>query len=181
MIEALNEINNEVNWDWFLTLFTALVIILVTGIAASLTTKFLRRILKLDAVVLPSASIFVNIARAAIWTAGVCIMLATCFNINVTAIIAALGIGGVAISLGLQDTIANLVGGLQLTVGKIVEPGDRIKVGDDTGIVIDTTWRHTRLKTDDGDEAIIPNSVINKAAVTRINKPKTCENKERIE
>ena len=62
---------------------------------------------------LPSSSIFVNIARGAVWLLGVCIMLSTCYGVDVSAAITALGIGGIAISLGFQDTIANLIGGLQ--------------------------------------------------------------------
>lgn len=46
---------------------------------------------------------------------GGSVMLSTCFGIDVSAAITALGIGGIAISLGFQDTISNLIGGVQVS------------------------------------------------------------------
>ena len=86
-----------------------------------------------------------NIVRGAVWFLGICIMLSTCFNVNVSAAITALGIGGIAISLGFQDTISNLIGGLQVSLMRIVKPGDNIEVGSSSGVVKDVTWRHTSL------------------------------------
>ena len=44
----------------------------------------------------------------------------------------ALGIGGIAISLGFQDTLSNLIGGLQVSLLRIIKPGDNIEVGSST-------------------------------------------------
>ena len=54
-------------------------------------------------------------------------MLSTCYGVDVSAAITALGIGGIAISLGFQDTIANLIGGLQVSLLRIIKPGDNIE------------------------------------------------------
>ncbi len=117
---------------------------------------------------LPSSSIFVNIARGAVWLLGVCIMLSTCYGVDVSAAITALGIGGIAISLGFQDTIANLIGGLQVSLLRIIKPGDNIEVGSSSGVVKDITWRHTTIRNSKGEEVVIPNSIINKTALTHL-------------
>lgn len=56
-----------------------------------------------------------------------------------TGFVAALGIGGIAISLGFKDTISNLISGVQVSALKIMVPGDHVMIGTHTGIVIDTT------------------------------------------
>ena len=74
------------------------------------------------------------------------IILDACFNIDASALITALGVGGIAVSLGFQDTLSNLIGGLQMTFMGIIKPGDNIEVGSEKGVVQDITWRHTTIK-----------------------------------
>ena len=162
-------IESYVRSDWVTTAITAVAIIVVTAICARLVKRFMRKLLNFNEEKnLPSSSIFVNIARAAVWVLGVCIMLSTCFNVDVSAAITALGIGGIAISLGFQDTISNLIGGLQVSLMRIVKPGDNIEVGSSSGVVKDVTWRHTTIKNSSGEEVIIPNSIINKTALVHL-------------
>ena len=85
----------------------------------------------------------------------------------------ALGVGGIAISLGCQDTISNLVGGLQVSLAGIVTPGDFIEVGGKRGIVSDVNWRYTRIQTMAGEMIVIPNAMINSQAVMHL-PPLTC-------
>ena len=84
-----------------------LVLVLVTD---RLVSRVLRKVL--DNSQIPSASIFVNLARVTIWVTGAAMVLQPVFGINPTTLITALGVGGVAISLGLKDTIANIIGGV---------------------------------------------------------------------
>lgn len=168
VVENLETLENVVQRDWVTMAVTAVIILAITALVSYLVTRFIRNLLNKDDSLLPSNSIFLNLTRAGIWIAGICIMLTTCFNINVSAIIAALGVGGIAISLGFQDTISNLIGGLQVSLNKTFEPGDRIQVGADTGIVKDVTWRHTTLTTTEGNTVIIPNSLINKSTLIHL-------------
>lgn len=154
--------------DWLSTLIAAVVIIVITGVIARLSSKLIRRVLSTDASPLPSSSIFVNIVRVAIWAIGVSIMLSTCFNVNVTAAVAALGVGGIAVSLGFQDTLSNLISGLQMSLMGLVEPGDYVEIGGQRGTVHDMTWRHTTIETSAGDRIIVPNSVINTSALVQL-------------
>ena len=162
-------IQGIVHVDWLTTALAAAVILAVTAIFARLTVRFMRKMLHYNEEKnLPSSSIFVNIARGAVWLLGVCIMLSTCYGVDVSAAITALGIGGIAISLGFQDTLSNLIGGLQVSLLRIIKPGDNIEVGSSTGVVKDITWRHTTIRNGAGEEVLIPNSIISKTALTHL-------------
>ena len=145
------------------------IMLIVTAILAHLLTKLIRRVMRVDGAPVPSSSIIVNIARVVVWALGISIMLSACFEVDVNGLIAALGIGGVALSLGLQDTFKNLIGGLQVTLMGIVHPGDHIIVGNTEGIVHDVSWRQTVVKDLENNTHLIPNAVINSTEVTKIN------------
>lgn len=164
----MEHIETIIHTDWMMTALAVVVILAITAVVSRIATHAIRKIMSFNKQKnLPASSIFVNLARATIWVLGVCIMLSTCFNVNVSAAIAALGVGGIAISLGAQDTLANLIGGLQLTLFQIVKPGDNITVGTVKGKILDITWRHTRLKNKDGDIIIVPNKMMNTSALVK--------------
>ncbi|MDO4891393.1 MAG: mechanosensitive ion channel [Coriobacteriaceae bacterium] len=146
----------------------AVVLLAATVIVSHIVTAAVRRFTQLDGVALPSSSILVNIGRIVIWGVGIGLILSICFDVDVNALIAALGVGGIAVSLGLQDTIKNFIGGLQVTLMGIVRPGDHIIVGGVEGIVQDVTWRQTVVKDYEGVVHIIPNSVINSTTVSKV-------------
>ncbi|MBE6471641.1 MAG: mechanosensitive ion channel [Coriobacteriaceae bacterium] len=146
----------------------AVVLLAATVIVSHIVTAAVRRFTQLDGVALPSSSILVNIGRIVIWGVGIGLILSICFDVDVNALIAALGVGGIAVSLGLQDTIKNFIGGLQVTLMRIVHPGDHIIVGSVDGIVQDVTWRQTVVKDYENVVHIIPNSVINSTTVSKV-------------
>lgn len=150
------------------TIIAALVILAVTTIVSYLLVKLIRHLSSSDGTPLPSSTILVNIVRVAVWTIGISAMLSTCFGVDVNGIIAALGVGGVALSLGLQDTIKNLIGGIQVTLMGIVHPGDHIVVGSTEGIVQDVSWRQTVVKDYENSIHLIPNAIINSTQVTKV-------------
>lgn len=165
----VEDIQRIIGDGMFQSCVVAALIIVATGVISSVVSKLLRKIMQVDGLPLPSSSIIINIARITIWALGLCIMLSSCFNVDVNGLIAALGIGGVALSLGLQDTIKNFIGGLQVTLMKIVRPGDHIKVGEIEGIVQDVSWRQSIVKDYENNLHLIPNAVINSTAVQKIN------------
>jgi MscS family membrane protein len=77
---------------------------------------------------------------------------------DVTTGIAALGIGGIALALGAQKTIENLVGGVSVIADKPVQVGDFCRVGDVSGTVEDIGMRSTRLRTTERTLVTIPNA-----------------------
>ncbi|WP_077597507.1 mechanosensitive ion channel family protein [Olsenella urininfantis] len=116
---------------------------------------------------LPSATIFINLLRALVWAFALLAVLKPVFGVEPTAFITALGVTSLVVSLGLQDTISNLVGGLGLMTARVVKPGDQVGVGSVTGEVVDVTWRSTLVRSRGGSVDLIPNSVLNKTGLTR--------------
>ena len=161
-------IKENVKGDQIAALVLAALILLATAVISHVITRLIRRILRVDGIPLSESSILVNIGRACVWVVGVSIMLSGCFGVDVNALLAALGIGGVALSLGMQDTVKNFIGGLQVTLLGIVHPGDHIVVGQADGIVQDVSWRQTIVKDYDNNTHLIPNALINSTTVMKL-------------
>lgn len=161
-------LGNVLHNDWLSTLITMVLILAITAVIAHVVTRVIKKLLHVDKNPLPASSIFVNIARGTVWVIGVCVILSSCFNVNISAAITALGIGGIAVSLGFQATLANLIAGLQVSLTKLVIPGDHIRIGSNEGVVDDVTWRHTRIITPSGERVIIPNSLMNTDALVKL-------------
>lgn len=164
-------ITNITGGDFLGKIIAAIVILVVVGAVSHVLVKWLRHIMQRDSNPIPQSSIFVNITRGIIWGVGICLVLDSCFNVNMSALIAALGVGGIALSLGFQDTLSNLIGGVQISFMRIVQPGDNIQVGNNKGVVQDVTWRHATVKNRNGETVVIPNSVISKNAVVHLPPP----------
>ncbi|WP_282209337.1 mechanosensitive ion channel family protein [Parvibacter caecicola] len=170
MEQDLSIFEKFVRSDWAGTVVGVVAIVFVTLVVSRIATTAIRRLLK-KTTLLPASSIFVNLVRALVWIIGISCVLSICFNVNVSAIITALGVGGIAVSLGMQDTISNLIGGFQVSVARIVKPGDNIQVGTLSGIkgrVTDVTLRYTHMVNGDGDRIVIPNSMLNSNAIVHL-------------
>ena len=81
-------------------------------------------------------------------------------DVNVTAALAGLGIGGLAIGLGAQKTFENLLGGISVLTDKAIVVGDSCKIGDRTGTVEDIGLRSTRIRTEERTVLLIPNGTM---------------------
>jgi MscS family membrane protein len=82
------------------------------------------------------------------------------FDVNVTAALAGLGIGGLAIGLGAQKTFENLLGGISILTDKAIVLGDVCKIGDQAGVVEDIGLRSTKLRTENRTLVSIPNGAV---------------------
>lgn len=165
LYEDIAEISKQ---DSLQAIVLAVVIIAITATVSAIVVRLLRRLMQVDGSPIPESSIIVNVVRIVIWLCGISIVLSACFGIDVNALLAALGIGGVAVSLGMQDTLKNFIGGLQVTLMKIVRPGDHIVIGNVEGIVQDVTWRQTVVNDFEGAVHLIPNAVINSTSVMKL-------------
>ncbi len=81
------------------------------------------------------------------------------FNIQIGPLLAGLGVAGLAIAFGLQETMANLFSALFLVMDKSINIGDWIQLEDGTKAYIeDISWRSVRIRTIAGNTVIVPNS-----------------------
>jgi MscS family membrane protein len=81
-------------------------------------------------------------------------------GVNVTAALAGLGIGGLAVGLGAQKTFENLLGGISILTDKALQTGDSCKIGDQIGTVEDIGLRSTKIRTADRTLVSIPNGTV---------------------
>jgi len=86
-------------------------------------------------------------------------------GVNVTAALAGLGIGGLAIGLGAQKTFENLLGGISILTDKALQIGDSCRIGDQRGTVEDIGLRSTKLRTEDRTVVSIPNGTVASAVL----------------
>ncbi|MDC0257181.1 mechanosensitive ion channel family protein [Crocinitomicaceae bacterium] len=93
---------------------------------------------------------------AIIWIMGVLIALSNS-GFNIGAMIAGLGIGGLALALAAQDTVKNIFGGIMVFLDKPFKMSDRIKVNGMDGFVEEIGVRSTRLRTLEGRLITVPN------------------------
>ncbi|MBC7159320.1 MAG: mechanosensitive ion channel family protein [Porphyrobacter sp.] len=89
---------------------------------------------------------------------------------DVTAGVAALGISGIALALGAQKTVENLVGGVSVIADQPLQVGDFCRVGDVVGTVEDIGMRSTRLRTLERSIVTIPNSDLSSREIENFDK-----------
>ncbi|MCK4327367.1 MAG: mechanosensitive ion channel family protein [Candidatus Diapherotrites archaeon] len=99
------------------------------------------------------------------------IMVLSHFGYNVDALIAGLGVGGIAVALATKDYLENIIGGLTIFTDKPFRIGDRIKVGEVEGTVKEVGIRSTRIMTFDNTLVIIPNSQMVTSKLVNVSEP----------
>lgn len=94
------------------------------------------------------------------------------FDIEITPLIATLGLGGIAVGFALQDTLSNFFAGIQIVSDKPISIGDFIELDSNiSGYVEDIGWRTTKIKTLPNNIVIIPNSKIATSIITNDSLP----------
>jgi len=122
---------------------------------------------------LPSATVITNLARGLVLLVGLLVILQT-LGVSITPMITALGVGGLAVALALQDTLANLFGGLHILLSRQIHTGDfvRLDAGQE-GYVQDVTWRYTSILQPGNGLLVVPNSKLAAAITTNFTRPDT--------
>jgi MscS family membrane protein len=95
--------------------------------------------------------------RSVIWILGILVALNNA-GYNVGALLAGLGIGGLALAMAAKDTVANVFGGITIFTDKPFKINDRVKLNGFDGMITEIGIRSTRLKTLEGRIVTIPNS-----------------------
>lgn len=94
-------------------------------------------------------------------------------EIKVTSLLAGLSVGGLALGLAAQDTVANLFGAVAIFLDKPFHPGDVIRVEGVEGAVESIGLRSTRIRNADGHHVTIPNKTMGNAIITNITRRPT--------
>lgn len=147
---------------WVTTVYWVLIAITVTWLIARLVDALIREYLvplteksesDMDDQLVP---VLRKGLRAMIWILGILVALNNA-GYNVGALLAGLGIGGLALAMAAKDTVANIFGGITVFADKPFKINERIKLGGFDGTVTEIGIRSTRLKTLEGRIVTIPN------------------------
>jgi len=143
-----------------------IVIFSITIATANLAGKIFRNYVQRFELPIPTTGLAYGILKGTVFVTGILIIL-TILGISITPLITALGVGGLAVALALQDTLANLFAGIHILVEKSIRVGDFIKLETgQEGYVEDITWRTTRIRMLPNNIVIIPNSKLSQSIVT---------------
>jgi small-conductance mechanosensitive channel len=150
---------------------TVLLIFVATVSAARVVAGLVRTVTQSRSGVAGSATIFVNITRILVLAIGFLVVLQT-LGISIAPLLTALGVGGLAVALALQDTLANLFAGIHILASKTVQPGDYIKLSSgEEGYVEDINWRQTTIRNLSNNLVVLPNGQLAQANMTNFMRP----------
>lgn len=108
------------------------------------------------------------------------ILTAENMDMKITSLLAGLSIGGLALGLAAQDTVANIFGAVAILLDKPFHIGDRIKVESVDGTVESIGLRSTRVRNLDGHHVTIPNKLMGNAIITNITRRPTIKTEMNI-
>ena len=120
---------------------------------------------------LPVSSLTRNVAWALVAGLGFLVIL-NGLGLSITPMLTALGVGGLAVALALQEPLANFFAGLFITLAGQVRVGDYVKLDSgEEGYVVDFSWRSTRLRMLANNLVLVPNSKLAQAIVVNHHLP----------
>ena len=152
-------------------MFHSVVIITITLLIAHLGSGYLKYKLGKSSARMASTSILATTIDVAVYAMGALILLES-FGISISPLLTALGVGGLATALALQDTMANLFSGINILLSKQIKIGDFVKLSSgEAGNVIDMNWRHTTIKTATENMIVVPNKQIASSVIVNYAQP----------
>jgi small-conductance mechanosensitive channel len=151
-----------------ITLFTTFSIVIVL---ARIATAFVRSHNARTNDAHQRITIVENLVRVLIYIFGI-LMVFHNLGVSITPVLTALGVGGLAVALALQDTLSNLFAGLYIIVSKQLDPGDYVKLDSgQEGTVNDIAWRVTTIRTPQNTLVVVPNSKFASSIFTNFDRP----------
>lgn len=146
-------------------------IISVTLVIARLINGYINITARRDTSAFPAISLVRNLVRIVVFILGALTIFRT-LGISVTPMLTALGVGGLAVALALQDTLSNLFAGIYIIASRQITRGDFIKLSSgEEGTISDIAWRVTTLSTPAGQMIVIPNAKVAQTSFTNFSKP----------
>jgi small-conductance mechanosensitive channel len=138
-------------------------IVVVARFASGIAAHYAHRLVPSS---VSMAKVIVNVV---VLTIGLLVIFQT-MGIKITPILTALGVGGLAVALALQDTLANFFAGINILATRQIRPGDYIRLdGGPEGVVYDVSWRTTTLRVPRNQFVIVPNTKLAQSIVSNFN------------
>jgi small-conductance mechanosensitive channel len=148
-----------------------LVIWSVTVVAARVGVRLVKNYNESRQTVAKTASLFTTLTSIGVYVTGALIVFQY-LGVSIAPILAALGVGGLAVALALRDTLANFFSGLQIIASRRLRVGDFVQLENGReGFVTDITWLHTTIREPINNLVVIPNERIASATFTNLSLP----------
>ncbi len=128
----------------------------ITGLITLWIQRYQAQKLEADAASVTSMQAVGLVSKAVVW-AVIVLMLLDNLGVDVTALVAGLGIGGIAIGLAVQNILGDLFASLSIVLDKPFVTGDSLAVGDDIGTVEHIGLKSTRLRSLSGEQIVFAN------------------------
>jgi len=155
------------------SLLEVAVILSVTITVSNLLTTLVQSASERRSLGRPITGLGQSVARGVVFIVGLLVLL-DALGIQITPILTALGVGGLAVALALQDTLSNLFAGVHLLADKPIRVGDYVKVADTVeGHVVDIGWRSTRVRMLQNVVVTIPNKRVAESMITNYDMPES--------
>jgi small-conductance mechanosensitive channel len=153
------------------TAIVAFLIVSLTWVLSSASVRALTIHGQRRGVALALSGLARTLIRVFIFTCGALVLLRI-YNVNITPVLTALGVGGLAVALALQDTLANFFAGIHILIEEPIALGSfiRLSTGEE-GVVTDIGWRTTRLRNGSNSVVVIPNTKITSGILINYNLP----------
>ena len=153
-------------------LFTV-IILTITRVIARTVSGVIDMQIERSQQTMPKTTLLNAIVNGIIYAMGILVVLQY-YGISIAPILTALGVGGMAVALALQETLANIFSGLHLILSKQLRLGDYIHLSSgEEGRVTDITWRFTTIvPVGDGNMVVIPNQKIASSIITNYSMPR---------
>ena len=153
-------------------LFTV-IILTITRVIARTVSGVIDMQIERSQQSMPKTTLLNAIVNGIIYAMGILVVLQY-YGISIAPILTALGVGGMAVALALQETLANIFSGLHLILSKQLRLGDYIHLSSgEEGRVTDITWRFTTIvPVGEGNMVVIPNQKIASSIITNYSMPR---------
>jgi len=171
-----SSILNKGNFETiFNKIFNFLIIIPIVFFLTKFTTEFISYYLKGEKkktkINEAGIDLLMQIVRIALFVIGILLILAN-LGYNISALIAGLGVGGLAFALAAKDILSNFFAGVSMVFDKTFNKGERVKFQGYSGRIEELKLRSTKLRTYDGTLLTIPNSMLAENIVENVTKIK---------
>ena len=151
----------------------AVIVLSITRVIARTINGVVERQIEKNGEKLPKTTLLSTILTVVIYAMGVLVILQY-YGISIAPILTAMGVGGMAVALALQETLANIFSGLHLILSKQLRLDDYIRLSTgEEGRVTDITWRFTTIvPVGGGNVVVIPNQKIASSNITNFSMPR---------
>lgn len=148
-----------------------LIILSITLAIANIAARLVQGAIEKSSPGIAVTGLSRSVIKVVILAIGLLIIL-NGLGVSITPMLTALGVGGLAVALALQDSLSNLFAGIHLLVEQPIRVGDYIKVASgEEGFVTDIGWRTTRIRQLANNIIIIPNNKLAQSIITNHSMP----------